>query len=175
MIAVLKNMLSHAALMNAGVIAISVTALASALTAQFVFGLQPCDLCLFQRAPYVITIFLGLAGLFFVMKMKKPKRAAATVFLAGIVFCIGAGIAFYHSGVEQHWWVSFLEGCKISFDPGDILKQIEAAKAVRCDEIPWADPIFHLSMASWNAIMSAGLGIGCFVSSILITRKANGF
>lgn len=169
------NLLSNASLVSAGIIAISVFSLAAALTAQFVFDLQPCDLCLLQRIPFVITIILGLAGLFFTIKMKKPKTAALAVFLSALVFLAGAITAFYHSGVEQHWWVSFLEGCKVNFNPDNILAQIQAATAVRCDVIPWADPVFHLSMASWNAIMSTGLAAGCFISSVLIARRANGF
>ena len=169
------SLLSNAALVSAGIATVSTLALASAMTAQYVFSLQPCDLCLFQRAPYVITTILGTTGLFFAVKKKRPKVAAFAVFLSALVFAVGAGIAFYHHGVEQHWWVSFLEGCKVNLDPANMLAQIEAATAVRCDVIPWADPVFHQSMAAWNAIMSAGLAAGCFVSSVLIARRANGF
>ena len=169
------SLLSNAGLVCAGIATISILALGSALTAQFAFGLQPCDLCLFQRAPYVITIILGVTGLFLAVKKKRPKAAALTVLFSAIAFACGAGIAFYHHGVEQHWWISFLQGCKVSFNSGDLLAQVEAAKAVRCDVIPWADPVFNMSMAAWHAIMSAGLAIGCFVSSVLIARRANGF
>lgn len=169
----IKNLLSDSRLVSSGVVAVSISALAGALTAQYIFGLQPCDLCLFQRAPYVITIMLGTAGFLFAIK-EKPKAAAAAVFVSALVFLAGAAIAFYHSGVEQHWWVSFLQGCKVNLNPDNIIAQIESAKAVRCDVIPWADPVFHLSMASWNAILSACLAAGCTLSSILITRRANG-
>lgn len=175
MLGKITSLLSNPVPVSAGIAAISALALASALTAQYAFGLQPCDLCLFQRAPYAVTIIMGLTGLFFATRGKNPKAAALAVFLSALVFAAGAGIAFYHHGVEQHWWVSFLQGCKVNLDPANLLAQIEAATAVRCDVIPWADPVFNLSMAAWNAIMSAGLAAGCFVSSVLIARRANGF
>lgn len=175
MLGKITSLLSSPVPVSAGIAAISALALASALTAQYAFGLQPCDLCLFQRAPYTVTIILGLAGLFLAVYKERPKAAALAVLLSAFVFAAGAVIAFYHHGVEQHWWVSFLQGCKVNLDPAALLAQIEAAPAVRCDVIPWADPVFNLSMAAWNAIMSAGLAAGCFVSSVLIARRANGF
>lgn len=171
----LKNLLSDARFVTAGITAAAAAAIGSAYTAQYGFGLQPCDLCLMQRVPFALAAALGLGGLFFAVKRQNPKAAAAFVLLSGLVFLAGGGIAFYHHGVEQHWWVSFLQGCKVNLDPENLLAQIESAQAVRCDEIPWADPLFHLSMAAWNAIISPLLAAGCFVSSLLITRKANGF
>lgn len=170
----LKNLLSNSRVVTVGIAAVASAALASAYIAQYGFGLQPCDLCLMQRIPYAIAIVLGLAGLFFTARKQNPKAAAAFVFLAGIIFLAGGAIAFYHHGVEQHWWVSFLQGCKINLDPQNLLAQIESAKAVRCDEIPWSDPVFHLSMAAWNAIISPLLAVACLISSLLIVRKANG-
>jgi disulfide bond formation protein DsbB len=40
---------------------------------------------------------------------------------------------------------------------GDFLRQIEATRLVRCDEV--ALRIFGLSLAGWNAVISAGLAV----------------
>ena len=89
----------------------------------------------------------------------------------------GAAIASYHTGVEQHWWASALEGCKVSFDTGEksLMERIMSTPAARCDEIPWADPVLNLSMAAWNVIVSLILAALSAASAILIARKANGF
>ena len=85
----------------AAILAASLTALGSAFAAQYVWGLEPCILCLYQRIPYGLAALLGLAGLF------APPGARAWIGAgAGLVFVIGAGIAAYHVGVEQHWWQS---------------------------------------------------------------------
>lgn len=155
----------------------SVSALGAALTAQYGFGLQPCTLCLYQRVPYVLAILLGLAG-FIAAKHAQPRVSAFLVFLCALVFLAGGVIAAYHSGVEQHWWQSFLEGCHVDFGAAsgaDLLKKIQSTQAARCDEIPWADPVFGFSMAVWNIFVSGALFIASLISSILIARRANGF
>ena len=169
------HLLSNAKLVCAFIFGISAISLISAYIAQYVFDLQPCILCLYQRPPFYIAACLGLIGFF--ASGPKPKIAAFAVFLCSLAFLAGSVIAFYHTGVELHWWRSFLEGCKVSFDPskpGDILSIIESTQSVPCDEIPWSDPILGLSMANYNAMMSFGLANLSAISAILIARKSNG-
>jgi len=78
--------------------------------------------------------------------------------IGGVIVLVGAGIAFYHAGVEQHWW----EGPTTCTSQGiaglsgeDLMAQIMDAPIVRCDEIPWS--MFGLSMAAWNGVVSLGL------------------
>lgn len=174
----IKKLLSSARFVSGGVLLASVAALAGAYTAQYVFHLTPCPLCLAQRAPYALTFLLGLVAHIFAHK-KKPKKTALLVALCAPIFLVGAGIAFYHNGVEQHWWESAVEGCKVNFGVDDptltLLQRIEATAPAKCDQIPWADPVLHMSMAAWNIFVSAALAIGSLISSILIARKANGF
>ncbi|OYU16616.1 MAG: disulfide bond formation protein B, partial [Rhodobacteraceae bacterium PARR1] len=56
------------------------------------------------------------------------------------------------------WWqgpTSCSSGPIDQIDAGALLDQILAAPIVRCDEVAWA--LGGISMASWNAIISAGL------------------
>lgn len=145
----------------------SVLALASALFAQYVYGLHPCPLCIYQRIPYVVAIFIGLAGIY---AHSKGHKGARNVILGvfGLTFLVNSAIAAFHSGVERKWWLG-LEGCSapdMSGSMEDILARIKAAPIVRCDEIPWADPIFGLSMANYNFIIC--LGIACYCSIVFI-------
>jgi disulfide bond formation protein DsbB len=142
-------------------------ALGFALVSQYGFGLKPCSLCLFQRVPYVVNILIGLIG-FYALK-DRPRFAVLAVAAAGAVFLAGAGIAFYHVGVEQHWWVSFLEGCRVNFkttvDSKDFLAQIMATPAVHCDAVAWS--LFGISMAGYNAALSLILSDICLVATML--------
>lgn len=151
---------------------IAAAALGIALISQYFFGLEPCILCIIQRYPYGIVIALGLIG--FLFSFKNKEIAAVMMALIAISFLINSFIAFYHTGIELHWWKSHLEGCAVpdlGSDPTKILENLETSKAVRCDEIPWSDPIFNLSMANYNIIFCLGLAIIAFVSARLIWFK----
>jgi len=169
----IKNILGNAKLMFFLLAAISALALVMAFIAEYVFGLLPCILCLYQRIPYAVAIGLGLVGL---MVAGKCSKAAPVLFaMLGLTFLVNSVIAFYHTGVERGWWPSHLEGCTVPELQGnisDVLAQIQATKdAVRCDEIPWADPILGLSMANYNVLMCLGLAVVSFLSAIIIYRK----
>ncbi|MBL4614473.1 MAG: disulfide bond formation protein B, partial [Magnetovibrio sp.] len=97
-------MLSSPRLYPALLILAGATSLAFAYAAQFGFDLEPCILCLYQRVPFAVAIILGLIGLL------KPQWLVMVFTLAITAFAINCGIAVYHVGVEQHWWVS-AAGC----------------------------------------------------------------
>jgi disulfide bond formation protein DsbB len=172
------DLITNPLIVFVGILLISAFSLMSALVAQYVFGLEPCILCLYQRVPFFIAMILALIGLAFQYKMHWSFHSARIVFICSLVFLANAVIAFYHSGVEQHWWTSFLEGCAVDFDTGgdvnELMKLFEAKPAVRCDEIPWQDPVFGLSMAVYNFLLCTGLFIGCIFSALFMARRRNG-
>ena len=140
----------------------SALALTGALIGQYGFGLHPCDLCVYQRIPFVLNIILALLGYFWASK-QKPIIA-----ISGISFFINSGIAMFHSGVERKWWAG-LTGCSTPDMSGsieDLLKRIQETDVVRCDEIPWS--MFGLSMANYNVAFCLGMAI---LSLIYLARK----
>ena len=150
----------------------SILALVSALTAQYVFGLAPCPLCIYQRIPYVLAIFIGLAG-FIAERRQNDGLRNALLALFGINFLANSAIAAFHSGVERKWWRG-LEGCSapdMSGSMEDILARIKAAPVVRCDEIPWADPILGLSMANYNCIICRAIAFYCLIMWFKLNRS----
>lgn len=147
------------------ILGLSVMALAGAYTAQYGFGLRPCDLCLFQRVPFALNIALTLAALY----CRLPARLATA--LCGLSFAANSGLAFFHSGVERHWWKG-LSGCTapdMSGSVDEILKRLSETNATRCDEIPWE--MFGLSMANYNVAFCLAAAILCAVP--LICHKSN--
>jgi disulfide bond formation protein DsbB len=152
--------------------AISFSALAGAYFFQYVVGLPPCPLCLYQRIPHAMNVVLGLTAFIF---SGRPKASASIILLASLVYMSSASIAFYHAGVEQHWWASFLEACTAQIDSasGNLLQQIEQTRAVRCDTIPWQ--MFGISMAGYNAVLSILTAVYALAASVMILRRSNGF
>ena len=167
----ISKLLSNQKLVTFGLVFICAAALGMALIAEYVFGLAPCNLCIIQRWPYGIVIGLGLLG--FLLSCRYSRGVVVTLILSGLALLFNSVTAFYHSGVELKWWPSFLEGCSVpELDPNDILASIEAAPLVRCDEIPWADPILGLSMANYNVVFCLGLAVIAFISAYKIWKSA---
>jgi disulfide bond formation protein DsbB len=143
--------------------AISASALIVALISQYIYGLQPCVLCVYQRIPYAMIVGLGV--LYLAFSTKYPKAGPWVLGGMSLLFFIEAVIAFYHTGVERKWWASFLEGCSVPNLEGnitDVLARIAATPVFRCDEIPWTDPVIGLSMANYNvgiALVLCGLAL----------------
>ncbi len=139
-------------------IALAIISLASALIAEHVFGLLPCNLCLYQRIPYVVIILLGLMA---IVSRTARKPYAISMWLTAVTYAVGTYIAAFHTGVERHWW-SYASDCTVnvgdSLDTTEsFLAAIKTSPVVRCDEIPWS--FLGLSFANYNALFSAGMTI----------------
>jgi disulfide bond formation protein DsbB len=136
----------------------SAGSLAFALLMQFGFAILPCELCLWQRVPFIAASVLA-----FVAVLLRPY-GRNTQFLLGLcaaLFLANAGLAVFHSGVERHWW-EFHSACTGS--PLSHVKSVEDLRqellnkpVVRCDEINWS--ILGLSMANLNIAFSSLLAI----------------
>ncbi len=140
----------------------SIFALVGAYISQYVFGFQPCILCLYQRVPFFLVI--GLALLLFWIKSEKLLKIIFFICIA--VLAINAFIAFYHVGVEFKFFKGF-SGCSGGnlnqiTNLEDLQKALAKQPSVKCDE-----PQFYflgLTMAFWNMLFCLFL-VG---SSILV-------
>jgi|SaaInlStandDraft_2_1057019.scaffolds.fasta_scaffold30317_2 disulfide bond formation protein DsbB len=148
--------------LSAAIVAVSVGSLLLAYTAQYGFGLEPCILCLYQRVPFAANVVLGLIALF--MSAESPARVWI-LRVCGLAFLIGGGIAFYHVGVEQHWWQSAAScgGQPITgaITSEQLLQSLQQFQPKACDDVDWT--LFGISMASYNVVFSLGLGILTFI------------
>ena len=144
------------------VVGVSIFSLISAYTAQHVFGLEPCILCLHQRIPYFTNIVFG--ALAFMAISKHPRLATVFLFLSALVFFVGASLACFHTGIEQRWWEFLSTACGTGILPeGLSVEEIrealrQQATVVRCDEVTWT--LFGISLAGYNLMYSTSLGIG---------------
>ena len=120
---------------------------------QYVVGLAPCELCLWQRKPHYAVIALAaltLAG----VASGRIRTLATPLVLMTVLYLAAAGLGLLHVGVEQHWWPSPV-GCSgggDNTDPATILTDILRAPIVRCDAVAWS--LFGISMAGYNVLIS---------------------
>jgi len=132
----------------------STLALAGAYVSQYVFGMEPCILCLYQRVPYFIVIIIASISYFMHGRSQIILWA-----LCGIVLLAGALIAFYHVGVEQGVF-KISDGCEVGNAMPSSLEemtmQLMGKPNVPCDKPQFV--FLGLSMAAWNFLFSASIG-----------------
>ncbi len=135
--------------------------LAGAFMFQHLGGLAPCEMCIWQRWPHALALLLGALLLVPALRGLRAIRA-----VGALAMLAGAGIALLHTGVERGWWEGPTE-CSATMGAGlstdDLLKAIQSAPMVRCDEVAWS--LMGLSMASWNGIFSLILA-GLWIASL---------
>lgn len=138
--------------------------LAVALASQYLGGLQPCALCVWQRAPYAAAVALGALALV------APRWALRGLCLA---FVAGAGLALTHAGVEWGWWPSPLAACASAITRGprtidQMLAQLAPAPVQPCDAPTFLIPGLPVSMAVMNLLLALSLT----VLAIIFLRNA---
>jgi disulfide bond formation protein DsbB len=123
-------------------------------------GLAPCTLCLRQREVYWVAGAVAAASLLILrLTPARPWRVLANGLLAA-VFAVGVGVAAYHAGAEWGFWpgpstCSASGAGSVSADELARLMRGETVKPPACDKAAWV--FAGLSMAGWNALISAGL------------------
>jgi len=151
-------------------IASSAVVLGAALAFQYIGGLYPCVLCMYQRWAYVVAG--GFALLAWILR-KNPTVARLTLGASSLSFLTGTGIAGCHVGVEKQWWEGTSEcqgdALDLSASIEDLTSQLMEQPIVRCDVVPWE--LFGVSMAGYNVIISLGLALLC-LWTIKASRKA---
>jgi disulfide bond formation protein DsbB len=150
------------------ILAVAVATIAGAFVFQ-ALGYAPCELCLKERMPYYAGIIVAAIAFTLVaggFRRVIPWALAllALIFVGSLIF--GA----YHAGVEWEFWrgPSDCTGAiPKSESMTDFLQQLQTVKVVRCDAV--AIRIFGLSLAGWNAVVSALLS-GIAVAGLLKRR-----
>jgi disulfide bond formation protein DsbB len=131
----------------------SAAILASALGSQFIGGLTPCPLCIWQRWPHVAAMVIAALAVTVAWRQARPLAV-----LGMLTMLTGAGLGLYHTGIERGWWEG-PDSCTSSditnLSTAELMAHILNAPLVRCDEVQW--DLFGLSLASWNVVISLGL------------------
>lgn len=144
-------------------LAISLAMLGAAHAFERFGDLAPCNLCLKQREVYWGAVVIALAATLWALLSRASRgtpRIAA--FLLAAVFTTGTITAVFHMGGELKWWdlpATCMGGGDVSLESLTALAFGTAppAKPVMCDAVTWQ--FLGLSMAGWNALISAGLAV----------------
>ncbi|MBD1160928.1 disulfide bond formation protein B [Pelagibacterales bacterium SAG-MED15] len=137
-----KNILSY-------ILYFSIFALLFAFYVEFVLGHQPCNLCLLERIPYILSIVIIIISLIF----KKLKKI--TFIILGIIFFLATLLSIYHVGIEQGFFdessiCEITSGLNI-IDKELLLKELEK-NTISCKNVTFT--ILSFSLATINTFVS---------------------
>ena len=128
---------------------ISLISIISAYFIEYVLGHQPCNLCIIERIPYVLGIFL------IAINYVKKNNEGFIILLLILTFIFSFFISVYHFGIEQGFFEESIV-CSVK-DTSDILSKEELLKILKEKTISCRDVtfrIFGLSLTSINIVLS---------------------
>ncbi len=140
---------------------------------QYVLHVLPCHLCLMQRYAYYFVVPFG-ALIAIAAFCGAPRRLlGSALVLVTLALVANAVLGGYHAGVEWGFWKgpSDCTGALPDFGSirGNLLGQIDKAEVVACDKVQWR--LFGVSLAGYNAVISASLGFFAWREALRCMRK----
>ncbi len=131
---------------------ISFFSLISAFYIEHILGYQPCNLCLIERIPYVLSILIILVN----YKFEINQKVITLILL--IIFIFSLGISIYHFGIEQGF---FKESTICSAGNGsefqskeELLKELQKLN-ISCKDVTFR--IFGFSLTTINILINVFL------------------
>ena len=139
--------------------------LITAYVIQYIFGYQPCNLCMIERIPYALAIII----LFLNYKFKADQVFYSVLLL--LVFLFSFIISIYHLGIEQG---IISESSICASDNINLITKDEILNSfkeirISCKDVAFR--IFDLSLTAYNMMLS----IIMFLISVKIYIINNGF
>ena len=136
---------------------ISFVAIISAYFIEYALGHQPCNLCLIERIPYGLSLFLIIIN--FILK----KNDKFIIILLTLIFIFSFLISIYHFGIEQRFFeestVCGLNNATDIISKDELLKILNE-KPVSCRDVTFR--VFGLSLTTIN------IGISLLIVILLI-------
>ena len=128
--------------------------LISAFAIEYQLEHKPCSLCIYERIPYFISIFLILKILL------NTNYQKITLFILFLIFLVSSALAFYHFGIEQGFFNESLicaaGNLSENLSKEELLKLLES-NPISCKDISLK--ILGFSLASINTIFSIILSV----------------
>ena len=127
----------------------SFIALFSAFFIEYILGHQPCNLCLIERIPYVLSIMIIIA----ILLIKKNQKFL--VMLLILTFIFSFAISFYHFGIEQGFFkessICGVNNAKEILSKEELLQELQKNR-VSCKDVTFR--VFGFSLTTLNIIIS---------------------
>ena len=131
------------------ILIIAIVAIATALIAEHIFNILPCQMCIYQRYSYYSLIILSIIFL-----LLKKQNSSIYYLLVEIMLIVGLFFSLWHIGIENHL-IGGPSSC--SSDMGnisniqDLKEYILNRPVIACDEINWT--FLGVSFAIYNSIL----------------------
>ncbi len=151
-----------------GVGLLALILLLGALGFEYLGGLAPCEMCMWQRWPHIAAAVIGIGGGLLGLAGLLDRRLATSIAILALMFvALSGAIGVYHAGVEWKWW----PGPDACTGHAFILtgKLDLSAPVVRCDVAQWR--LLGISLAGYNAIASLGASILAGITLIRVKKS----
>ena len=127
---------------------VSILSLIIAIYIEHIIEIKPCKLCIYQRFPYLVAIFISFLGYYFPNNIFWVK-------LLILIFVISFVISGYHVGIENEFFKEF-SGCTNKninlLDKSEILNSLQN-EVISCKNVSFR--ILGMSLATINMIISS--------------------
>ena len=127
---------------------VSILSLITAIYIEHIIEIKPCKLCIYQRFPYLVAIFISFLGYYFPNNILWVK-------LLTLIFLISFVISGYHVGIENEFFKEF-SGCTNKninlLDKSEILNSLQN-EVISCKNVSFK--ILGMSLATINMIISS--------------------
>ena len=139
------------------ILSISLISIITAYYIEHILGHKPCNLCLIERIPYGLSIFLVMLNFFL------KKNVKFFILLLILIFNFSFIVSVYHFGIEQGFFQeSAVCGLK---DASEILSKEELLKHLSKNTISCRDVTFRIFGLSLTTI-NMGLSLFLIILSI---------
>ena len=123
-------------------------------------GFTPCQLCIYQRWPWYLIIFLSLISIFYYKKVYPYNK-----FIIFMIFVGSAAYAGWHAGIEWAFWegpTTCETGTNKIESHDNLLENIQNIQSfVSCSEAGFR--FLGISLAGYNFISSLIMAIYTFL------------
>ena len=135
------------------ILLISASSMLSALYIEFILEYKPCKLCIYQRIPYIVAIFISFIG------FNYYKNDNILIILI-IVFTLSSIISGYHFGIENSFFNELSSCTNNSLDQlnkKELLETLGKNLPIDCKDATFK--ILGVSLAAINTILSISIVI----------------
>ena len=132
------------------VLFLSIFSLLFVFILQYEYGILPCKICIWQRWPHILNIFI-------VLIIISSSSIPIYIMVLGLINMFLAFIlALYHYGLEQNLWDNvFSCSGEIKFNDlsaEEILKNLNNTPIKNCEIEAWN--FLNFSLTGWNMILT---------------------
>jgi disulfide bond formation protein DsbB len=129
------------------------------------FGhLAPCAMCLSQREWHWGIAAMAVVAMLVVSR--RPHESHWAAFALGLAYLGSFAMAASHVGVEHHWLAAQCESAGNASLVFDVHAKLDAPQ---CDQPVWS--LFGLTMAGYNALISAAMALASLTIAFSAERK----